>query len=134
MNLHASVKKFDTVYKAMKRCYREEYRVRGMGGYRGLAVEFGGITPALAQAIVVHKYEPKTNRLRLRLGLSELKPAPSCYHCGEVHYRRGECPQLRRSRKADGQGVIKVRQNWRGLALWLSGVLIYRYTSTNRNS
>ena len=125
MNLHASVKKFDTVYKAMKRRYREEYRVRGMGGYRGLAVEFGGITPALAQAIVVHKYEPKTNRPRFILGLSELKPAPACYHCGEVHYRRGECPQLRLSRKADGQGVIKVRQNWRGLALWLAGVLIY---------
>lgn len=67
------------------------------GNWRVVARQFG-ITPAMAWRIAVDGYEPKEAKIRVKLGLAAMAPAPVCPHCGEVHIKK-RCPEKRRQHR-----------------------------------
>lgn len=62
--------------------------------WRQIATEFPGV-PAGTLCAISKGREPKVAHIRAALGLPVLLPAPAC-QCGEVHVRRGRCPNAPR--------------------------------------
>jgi len=58
--------------------------------WRVLALSYPGV-PAGTLCAIAKGREPKAPAIRAALGLPVLIPAPACA-CGEVHVRRGRCP------------------------------------------
>ncbi len=71
--------------------------VKERRGWRRVGDKFG-ISSAMAYRIAVRGYEPADARIRCKLGLPALIPAPACSHCGEVHVSK-RCPKRRRWRR-----------------------------------
>jgi hypothetical protein len=79
----------DTVARKVRKLYQKLHNWRAVGAELG-------ITCGMAYR-VAHGYEPKEARIRYRLGLPALAPAPVCRRCGEVHTTQ-RCTKNRRHR------------------------------------
>lgn len=62
--------------------------------WRQIATKFDGV-PAGTLCAISKGREPRKASVRAALGLPVLLPAPACA-CGEVHVRRGRCPNAPR--------------------------------------
>lgn len=116
MKLQPSVKAFDSLRRKISKRYRVLSRIEGGRGYRGVADEFG-ISPAMAQKIVVEGYEPRTDEVRRNLGLPILSLGRICPIHGVVHDK--QC----REHKASSS---KPRRNWKQTALTFASLLMFK--------
>jgi hypothetical protein len=67
---------------AVRRNVRKAYK--RLKTWRAAGAEFE-ITGGMAYRIAVDGYEPKDPKIRVKLGLAAMVPAPVCEVCGEVH-------------------------------------------------
>jgi len=64
---------------------------RLLGTWQAVAAKYG-LNRGMIYMIAVNGYEPKTPRIRKRLGLSVMLSAPACRECGDVHVAK-RCPR-----------------------------------------
>jgi hypothetical protein len=76
----------------MEVCTEVKKAYKKLGNWRAVGREFG-VSGGMAYRIAVDGYEPKEARIRVRLGLAAMVPAPACRVCGEVHVSR-RCVKL----------------------------------------
>ena len=92
-----------SVRRKIKKAYKEAQN------WRVVAEQFG-ITVAMAWRIANQDYEPKDPKIRVKLGLSALAPAPVCERCGEVHVSKRCTSRQRKHRDLFAMDVNELRK------------------------
>jgi transcriptional regulator with XRE-family HTH domain len=91
------------------------YRLKAGESLRDLEKDLGVSNGTLSR--VARGIFPKTEKLRHKLGLAVMRPAPICKYCNEVHVKRCKGTFAQRLAHSDLTTYEKV-----GIALWLKEI------------